>query len=878
MENITYAPNTQYSVAILIKSYLVGGQYKKIKEYYVDPLVSRGIRIEDIIVIGLPYTDYKKCSAATMKQSVPLLQEFMDTCGCQHVLVADTPYLKKLAKLQNLANLSGVLLPNVMGPQRLFKALLYTTYQFNDKAAERVNLSLDALVESYKGKYREKDILKNPIYPHTSVDIKRELDKLLDYPALAVDIEGFGLRLDDAGVATIGFAYSIDSGIAFGVDYREDFQEPKPNWEIRSLVKDFLEEYSKRGGITYYHGIAYDVKHLVANVFMKNDLLDYKAMVDGVELLTTNAYCTKDIAYLATNSAAGNILNLKHLALEYTGRYAIDVKDIRKHPLDVVLEYNLKDCCATYWIYEKNYPTLKSRNQEELYLNHFQTNQRTLITMELTGMPLDMPEVLRLRTELDTKEETLLFQLRNTTAVQEYVEHRAVMDHAKYQNSVKGAGHTLEYFKEWKADKLEFKPTQDRAIVWILHEYFALPIIDKTLKAREPSVADDTLQKHVQWIESGNVPGQNAQLALSFLQDVREYLEVQKINGTFVKAFITKSIRKKDGIYYLHGSINQGGTISARLSSNDPNMQNLPSGSHWGKAIKKCFKAPPGKVMLGPDFNALEARIGALRTKDPNMLKVYTDGFDSHSLNTYAYADGTESWYSMITDPEDPQCINLIMKLGVTDRKNSKPTTFALQFFGNYKTLMNNQGYSEEKSKRLVDAFHKLYAKYFETINDILDQGMKDGYVTVAFGLRIDTPAMAKSIANTSVTPATVDAERRSVGNAISQSYGQMNTKAADDFMRRVWASKYRYTVHMQNVIHDAIYTFGPSDLECVKWVNDNLIECMCMQTDPHIQHPDVGLEAELDIFYPTWADSFTVPNSATEQEIQECIKQALTK
>ena len=605
--------------------------------------------------------------------------------GVAHVLVADTPYLKKFSKIQNLANLAGVLLPSVFGSQRLFKARVYTTYVFNDKAAARVAMSMDSLVESYNGTYAEKDILNDVEYPHTPEEIRTALQKLHKYPVLAVDIEGFGLRLDDAGVGTISFAYSETSGIAFGVDYREDYQAPKANWEIRNILLEFLLEYCDNGGETIYHGMAYDVKQLVANLFMKNDLLDYPAMVDGVRTLTENAHCTKDISYLATNSAAGNTLGLKHLILEYTGRYAIDVTDITKHPLAVVLEYNMKDTCGTFWLKEKNFPIMQQRKQGNLY-TRYQRNQRTLISLELTGMPLDMDEVIRLRRELDQKEADLLNRLRKTTAVQEWVEHKTDIMHAKYQASVKGAGRTREDFQQWKHEELQFKPSQDAGLVWILHEFFGLEVIDKTTKTREPSVADSTLEKHQQWIEAGNVPGINAQLSLQIIKDVREWLKIVKINGTFVKAFITKSIKKKDGVYYLHGGVNQGGTISGRLSSSDPNLQNLPSGGYWGKAIKRCFRPPPGKVMLASDYAALEARIAAMRTGDPNMRKVYTDGFDSHSLNTYAYADGTEAWYPQITDPNDPNSINQIKQLADADRSASKPTTFALQFLGTYKT------------------------------------------------------------------------------------------------------------------------------------------------------------------------------------------------
>ncbi len=276
--------------------------------------------------------------------------------------------------------------------------------------------------------------------------------------------------------------------------------------------------------------------------------------------------------------------------------------------------------------------------------------------------------------------------------------------------------------------------------------------------------------------------------------------------------------------------------------------------------------------MLASDYAALEARIAAMRTNDPNMTKVYTAGFDSHCLNTYAYASGLEEWYNKILDPSDPLSINLIKKLADSDRTASKPTTFALQFLGTFHTLMNNQGYSEEKAKRLWDAFHTLYGVYFAKLKGITDQAVYDGYITVAYGLRIDAPAVGKSVLGSRVTPSTVEAEIRSLSNAICQSYGMMNTFAADDFMRRVWASKYRYTIQIQALIHDAIYTFVPQTLEAMHWVNTNLIDCMITQMEKDIMGSDVKLEAELDVHYPTWAQACTLRNSISIDEIETTV------
>jgi DNA polymerase-1 len=182
---------------------------------------------------------------------------------------------------------------------------------------------------------------------------------------------------------------------------------------------------------------------------------------------------------------------------------------------------------------------------------------------------------------------------------------------------------------------------------------------------------------------------------------------------------------------------------------------------------------------------------------------------------------------------------------------------------------MNNQGYDEEKAKRLEEAYHNLYKVYFAKLKQITDQAAIDGFVTVAYGLRIDAPAIAKSVLGTKVTPATVEAEVRSLSNAICQSYGQMNTFAADDFMRRVWDSKWKYDIKIQALIHDAIYLFAPQDLECIEWVNQNLIECMCMQMEDNIKGSDVKLEANLDVHYPTWAQALELPNNASVDTIK---------
>ena len=122
------------------------------------------------------------------------------------------------------------------------------------------------------------------------------------------------------------------------------------------------------------------------------------------------------------------------------------------------------------------------------------------------------------------------------------------------------------------------------------------------------------------------------------LQALIDFAAVDKILTAFIPAFKDAVYSKKDNWHYLIGNFNLGGTVSGRLSSSNPNLQQLPAtGSKYAKVIKSCFQAPPGWLYCGLDFNALEDHISALTTKDQNKLKVYLDHYDGHCLRAYAY-------------------------------------------------------------------------------------------------------------------------------------------------------------------------------------------------------------------------------------------------
>lgn len=276
---------------------------------------------------------------------------------------------------------------------------------------------------------------------------------------------------------------------------------------------------------------------------------------------------------------------------------------------------------------------------------------------------------------------------------------------------------------------------------------------------------------------------------------------------------------------------------------------------------------------MGADYASLEDRIDALLTKDPNKLKVYTDGYDGHSLRAFGYFGDQ---MPDIVDTVDS--INSIKDLYDHLRSDSKAPTFALTYGGTYKTMMTNLGWDEDKSRSVEENYQKLYAVSMDYKKKRIEQCSVDGYATVAFGLRVRTPILQKVLMGTSVTPYAAEAEGRTVGNAMGQSYGLLNNRACNWIMKQVRESDYRLDILPCAQIHDALYWRVSDNMDALKYLNDLVGEAMSWQDLPEIYHPDVGLSGELDVFYPTWADPFTIKNNISKNEILETTLNELTK
>lgn len=839
---------------------------EEIMREYIEPF---NLDKDQVMVIDLHQAvGKKKTPAREMKAYIEEeLQEVLDSIGAEYVFVTDAEYFKIFARTSKADVNLGYVLESVWGTQKIaylpnYQMVFYDPERIREKIAQGIRAVLDHASGAYENP--GEGIIKQAHYPSSVQEIHDWLIHLHQYPALSCDIEGFSLKHHSAGIGTISFAWNQGEGIAFPVD----FLEKEEATEVRKLLRSFFESYR---GTLLYHSISYDVYVLIYQLFMDH-LLDQEGLLYGLEVMLKDWHDTMLITYLATNSCAGNKLSLKDQAQEFAGNYAQEeIADITKIPLPELLQYNLVDCLSTWFVFDKHYQTMINDQQEEIYNNIFKPAIKDIIQMQLTGLPVDMQRVKEVQPQLEQDSQDALDRMAQLPVIQEF-EYMRLEAYTKAKNAQwKQKRMTVEEMAEHARTheptrrEITFNPNSGPQLQSLLYEVIGLPEIAWTA-SKQPATGADTLEALKNHTEDQEV--------LAFLDALIDYKAVDKILTTVIPALLG-AVEGPDGWHYLFGNFNLGGTLSGRLSSSGPNLQNLPSsGTRYASLIKSCFAAPPGWLYCGIDFNSLEDRISALTTKDPNKLKVYTDGYDGHSLRAYTYF--TEEMPDIIEG--NVESINSIQVKYKPLRQESKAPTFALTYQGTHRTLMTNCGFSEEKAKRIEARYHELYKVSDQWVSDQLDRAMTDGYITGAFGLRLRTPLLAQVIRGTRKTPHEAEAEGRTAGNALGQSWCLLNSRAGSEFMGKVRESIHRLAIKPCAQIHDAQYFLIKDDIDAILYTNEHLVKACEWQDHPDIWHPEVKLGGEFSIFWPTWDNELSIPNNATAAQIYEAIQQHVEK
>ncbi len=582
MSNIT--------IALLIKEDAMDPT--SLNEHYFDLLAKEGIAKDSTIVYPLLYNTPTKVLAKTGKAYLEkLIAKLPDTVT--KLIIADSNYFKFITKMVKISAFYGTTIPGALDNYVKFECVYVPNYRSLFKQPENANL-ITLGIKAIAGNGSTVAV-HSAEYGFEFGSDREILDSLHKYPVLTADIETTGLRLEDM-VYSIAFAWDEHNGVAIDIDINGYY-----------YLKEFFKKYT--GKLVFHNGL-FDAKLLVRNLWMEHST-DYAGMLEGIYYFR-NIDDTMLLAYLAKNATTQVSLSLKDIALEYVGNYAIEIENVTKYTKKEVLEYNLIDALGTFYVYKKYAAELTS----EPYLQIMQPSIYPLLKMMLTGLPLDSHRVDEVHHILSAKEKVLNEQIQLNTCVVEFNDYLRLAAqetaNAKLVKKVK----PLEDFAH-----VQFNPNSNQQLGKLLFTALKLPVLDKT-KTGQPATGRDILEDLKNHTTDEDI--------LDLLKFVQELADVGKINNTFIKAFK----REKD---WVHGNLKLGGTQSGRLSSNDPNLTNLPAHGPMGKLIKSCVVAPKGWLFCGADFSALEERIGAILSQDPNRIKVYTDGFDGHSMRALKY-------------------------------------------------------------------------------------------------------------------------------------------------------------------------------------------------------------------------------------------------
>ena len=247
----------------------------------------------------------------------------------------------------------------------------------------------------------------------------------------------------------------------------------------------------------------------------------------------------------------------------------------------------------------------------------------------------------------------------------------------------------------------EFNISSPRQVGDILFGKMQLVEKPKKTKTGQYVTSEEVLQQL-----SGKAP---------IVDDILNYRGMKKLLGTYVEA-LPKLINEKD--QHIHTSFNQAITATGRLSSSDPNLQNIPVRDDDGKEIRKCFIPDEGCKWFSADYSQIELRIMAHLSGDENMIEAFREGFDIHR------ATASKIWKESIEDVSNAQ------------RKKAKQANFGIIYGITAFGLAQRMDISNKEAKQLIDDYFETFPKVYQYMEQAKESAREKGYAETMFGRR----------------------------------------------------------------------------------------------------------------------------------------------
>ena len=251
----------------------------------------------------------------------------------------------------------------------------------------------------------------------------------------------------------------------------------------------------------------------------------------------------------------------------------------------------------------------------------------------------------------------------------------------------------------------EFNLSSPKQLGVILYEKLGLPIISKTAKG-QPSTAEAVL-------------AELAEQDFPLPKVLMQYRSMSKLKSTYTDR-LPEQINPRTG--RIHTSYHQAVTATGRLSSSDPNLQNIPIRTAEGRRIRQAFVAPKGYKLLAADYSQIELRIMAHLAKDEGLLHAFRNNLDVHSA-TAAEVFGVE-----------------LADVTTDQRRSAKAINFGLIYGMSAFGLAKQIGVDRKQSQAYIDRYFARYPGVLDYMERTRTQAAEQGYVETIFGRRLYLP------------------------------------------------------------------------------------------------------------------------------------------
>ena len=447
-------------------------------------------------------------------------------------------------------------------------------------------------------------------------------------------------------------------GLSFSAEESKAFYVPVPaNYEeALKVVEIFKPLYESDKIIKIGQNIKYDYEVLTRyGVTIQGKMFD--TMIAHY-LIQPELHHNMD--YLAETLLGYQTIHIEEL-LGPKGKKQKNMRDLS--PTDIY-EYAAEDADITLRLKNVLEPRLKELGVEELFWNIEMPLVRVLADMELNGVCLDT---------------------------------EALQDTSKIFNE-----RMREYEQEiYKEAGEEFNISSPKPVGDIL--FGKLQIMDKPKKTKTGQYV--TSEEVLQSLENKS----------PIVHNILNYRGMKKLLSTYIDA-LPKLINPRTG--HIHTSFNQALTATGRLSSSDPNLQNIPVRTDDGKEIRKCFIPEEGCLFFSADYSQIELRIMAHLSEDENMMEAFREGHDIHR------ATAAKIWHEDIDKVTDAQ------------RKKAKQANFGIIYGITTYGLAQRMDISNAEAKDLIQDYFRTFPKVQAYMEHAKEVARAKGYAETLFHRR----------------------------------------------------------------------------------------------------------------------------------------------